>query len=165
MNLPKSIVVMGVAGVGKTTIGKELARRLGYTFVDADQYHSPENVRKMSAGIPLTDADRGPWLDKLNSVLRDFLSRATPVVLASSALKESYRETIGAGVNPAWIYLEAPAEVIRKRLADRHGHFATTRLLASQLEMLEEPQGAITVDASGRPDNIVQEVLTKLADI
>lgn len=156
------IVVMGVAGVGKTTIGSKLAQRLSYTFVDADQYHSPENVKKMAAGIALNDKDRQPWLAKLNEVLRDFWREKKDVVLASSALKQEYRDRIGDGLNVTWLYLTAPPEVIRERLADRHGHFATTRLLASQLETLEEPRDAIVVDASGEPDTVVAEALTKI---
>jgi gluconokinase len=153
---------MGVAGVGKTTIGTELARRLGYNFVDADQYHSAENIKKMAAGIPLTDADRDPWLIKLNSVLREFVTNDSPVVMASSALKQKYRDIIGGDLNPTWIYLKAPAAEIHERLVERHGHYATASLLQSQLETLEEPTEAITADASGSPDEIVRYILTQL---
>jgi gluconokinase len=162
VSLPQSIIVMGVSGVGKTTVGSKLANKLTYTFIDADDYHSPENKKKMAAGIGLTDNDRQPWLRKLNEVLRDFRAKGTPAVMACSALRQNYRDTIGEGVNPTWVYLKAPAAKIHDRLVERHGHYATASLLNSQLETLEEPKDAITVDAGQTPDKVVQDVLAKL---
>jgi gluconokinase len=156
------IVVMGVEGAGKTTVGSELARRLGIQFLDADKFHSPENIRKMAAGIPLTDADRLPWLQSLNNALRDAADKKQDCVLACSALKESYRKTLADGVDVKWIYLKASPEGLRKRLQNRLGHYANENLLASQLQILEEPQDAITVNADREVDPIVTETLSRL---
>jgi gluconokinase len=157
-----NIIVLGVSGVGKTTIGEQLARRLGFNFADADQYHSPENVKKMSAGIPLTDADRWPWLDCLHDLLRDSLANNEDLVLACSALKQIYRDRLDNDVPVTWVYLKGTPEVIRKRMEERHGHFAHENLLVSQLATLEEPKDAITVDADKSVDEIVHDVISKL---
>jgi gluconokinase len=156
------VVVMGVAGVGKTTIGEELARRIQCKFVDADAYHSPENKLKMSRGEGLTDDDRAPWLKILHRVLADFERRSESVVLACSALKQKYRDEIDANLPVKWVYLKADPEKIRQRLEERHGHFASSRLLASQLETLEEPTNAIIVNADNPPDLEVAEVMKTL---
>lgn len=156
------IVVMGVSGVGKSTVGSELAQRKGCKFIDADDYHSAENKRKMHAGIPLTDEDRLPWLQTLNEVLRKFADQQQCVVLACSALKDSYRELLGNGISPIWVYLKGSPETIRERLTDRHGHFVTGSLLSSQLATLEEPANAITVDADPDPATIVDEILRRI---
>jgi gluconokinase len=156
------VVVMGVSGVGKTTIGEELARQLQCKFVDADTYHSPENKLKMSRGEGLTDEDRAPWLKILHRLLADFERRGESVVLACSALKQKYRDEIGADLPAKWIYLKADPEKIRQRLEERHGHYASSRLLESQLATLEEPTDAIVVNADNPPDLEVIEVMRKL---
>jgi carbohydrate kinase (thermoresistant glucokinase family) len=156
------LVVMGVAGVGKTTVGEELARRLECKFVDADTYHSPENILKMSRGEGLTDEDRAPWLKILHRVLADFERREESVVLACSALKQTYRVEIGAGLPVIWIYLKADPDKIRERLLERHGHYASARLLESQLAALEEPIDAIVVNADNPPDSEIDEVMKKV---
>lgn len=156
------IVVLGVAGVGKTTIGVELARKLNVEFADADSYHSPENVRKMSAGVPLTDDDRWPWLARLHELMKDRAEKGLDLVLACSALREVYRAKLAEGLTVTWIYLKGSPAVIRERLHERHGHYATEGLLASQLETLEEPKGVITVNADDSVDLIVQNIMAQL---
>jgi gluconokinase len=156
------IVVMGVSGVGKSTAGAALAQRLHCDFVDADDYHSPENIKKMSEGHPLTDEDRQPWLETLHRLLSDYHNRRTSVVLACSALKQSYRDTLDSGLPVIWVYLKSSEAEIRERLGHRVGHFANPRLLRSQLEILEEPSNAITTNVDGDPTHAVEDVLTQL---
>jgi len=157
------IVVMGVTGVGKTTIGSALAQRLAYAFEDADSYHSPSNIEKMSHGIPLTDADRMPWLESMHRMLQEYAARDHGVVLACSALKQSYRDILGKDMVITWIYLKATAEAIRERIEQRHGHFAKEDLLKSQFDTLEEPQGVIVVNANPPEEQVVAEAVAKLS--
>jgi gluconokinase len=138
-------VVMGVSGAGKTTIGQALARKLGWRFIDADDYHPSANVAKMAAGEPLDDEDRWPWLERLNSVLRS----EKHAILACSALKERYRQRIAQGIERVeWVYLKGELELIRSRLEDRRHRYMPASLLDSQLAALEPPVEAITVDVS-----------------
>lgn len=158
---PKIIVLMGPAGAGKTTIGVVLASSLGWRFLDADEFHSPENVQRMSRGIGLTDADRAPWLRAMHDALRDLHARGESVVLACSALKEQYRQALvpsNAADDVRFVYLRAPESVLRERLARRSGHYAGPSLLASQLATLEEPRDALWVDASCEPSEIAQRI-------
>lgn len=137
------VVLMGVSGAGKTTIGKALARRLGWRFVDADDYHPAANVAKMALGRPLDDADRWPWLGRLNQVLR----KEEEAVLACSALKERYREHLARGIEDLrWVYLKGTLELIRSRLAGRRHRYMPASLLESQFAALEPPRNAIVVD-------------------
>ncbi len=159
------IVVMGVSGVGKSTVGKELANRLHFDFVDADDYHSPENIRKLAAGDPLTDADRQPWLETLHRILADYDAKHRDVVLACSALRQKYRDTIDEHLHVRWVYLKSPEADIAERLSHRVGHFANPTLLRSQLEILEEPTNAITVPVRGRPSEEVDFILSCLSVI
>jgi len=143
------VVVMGVSGAGKTTIGAALARELGWRFLDADDYHPPQNVAKMAAGQALTDDDRRPWLEKLNLELRDLDARGKSVVLACSALKESYRRRLAADLERVrYVYLKGELELIRSRLDARRHRYMASSLLESQFAALEPPQDAITVDVS-----------------
>jgi gluconokinase len=155
------ILVMGVTGSGKTTVGKMLASRLGWVFLDADNFHSAENVEKMRRGIPLSDADRGPWLAAIHAELVKCAGEKVDAVLACSALKESYRERLVAGVEMRIVYLKGTYGEIAARLQRRTGHFAGEGILAGQFADLEEPQGALVVRI-GDAKEIVGVVLREL---
>jgi gluconokinase len=159
---PMILLVMGVTGSGKTTIAQLLATRLGYLFLEADDFHSPANKQKMHAGIPLTEADRGPWLDSIHQELLREHTQGHNVVLACSALKESYRQHLADGLPLKVIYLQGSYELIRARLHARHGHFAGESILADQFANLEEPQDAITVSIDSSPEEIVNHILLLL---
>jgi gluconokinase len=147
---------MGVAGSGKSTVGHLLAERLGWSFLDGDDLHPAENVEKMRRGIPLTDADRLPWLHHLH----ELASRSESAVLACSALKESYRRILSGGdPRVRFVYLRADPALLASRLEKRTGHFFTRVLLESQLATLEEPADAIVVDASQPAEAAVQAIL------
>jgi gluconokinase len=155
-------VVMGVAGSGKTTVGLELAEAIGCEFLDGDALHPPENVQKMSAGIPLVDADRAGWLDAIHARLLDAFRHHRSVVVACSALKDSYRHVLARDLPVVWVYLKASEELLRSRLAGRIGHFMKADMLSSQLATLEEPSGVIVVDVSRSPGAIVADILEAL---
>lgn len=152
-------VVMGVTGAGKTTVGQRLAAALGAEFVDADDYHPPENVAKMRAGTPLSDADRLPWLAELNRMLRSRAASGRSVVLACSALKAAYREALLEDLPQARVvHLRGAKPLIAARLAGRRGHYMNPHLLESQFAALEEPADAIVVDIDGTPEAIVAAI-------
>jgi carbohydrate kinase (thermoresistant glucokinase family) len=157
------VIVMGVSGAGKTTIGQALAGALGWTFVDADGLHPAANIAKMARNEPLTDADRDPWLARVRDVIAGALAREESLVVACSALKARYRARLAAD-DPlvGFVYLKASEEVLSRRLADRPRHFAGPGLLASQLASLEEPRDAMVVDADRSPAAIVDEVKRRL---
>jgi gluconokinase len=150
------VVVMGVCGCGKTTVGRALAQALGWPFFDADDFHPPRNVAKMAEGIALTDADRAPWLDRLAAEMRAIARQNKSAVLACSALKESYRRRIAQGIRGAEggepaaevriVYLKGDAGTIEPRLALRSGHYMPPSLLSSQFAALEEPEDAMVID-------------------
>jgi len=153
------VVLMGVAGVGKTTIGRRLAAALGWSFYDADDFHSPANVAKMRAGIALDEADRVPWLARLRALIEDVGRRGGHAVLACSALRGAYREQLRVpGVDVRFVHLTADPALLRARLAARRGHYMPATLLDSQLATLEPPDGAPTVDTAGDPDAIVETI-------
>lgn len=150
------VLVMGVAGSGKTTMGGRLARELGWSFYDGDDFHPPGNLEKMRSGVPLTDADRLPWLETLREVIGRCLATGEDAVIACSALKDSYRRLLGAdrpGVS--LVFLRGDAGLIGRRLAARQGHFMPPALLESQLAALEEPAEALTLDAALDPAILV----------
>ena len=150
---------MGVSGSGKTTIGEALAARLGWRYLDADDYHPASNVAKMASGTPLTDADREPWLDRLNSELK----KQTDAVLACSALKESYRQRLAAALEDHRIvYLKGSFELLSGRAAQRAHRFMPASLLKSQFETLEPPRGAIEVDVAQPVQDCVRRILDAL---
>ena len=156
------VVVMGTTGSGKTTVGSLLAKRLGWEFVDADDFHPPANVEKMKHGIPLTDADREPWLKALHDKIIEWIAEGRNVVLACSALKRSYRDELRTSSDVKFVYLRGSYELFSQRVSARKGHFAKEDLLASQFATLEEPTDAITVDAVPLPEQIVAEVRRQL---
>jgi gluconokinase len=148
------ILLMGVTGAGKTTIGRLLAQQLGWNFVDGDEFHSAANIEKMRRGIPLTDADREPWVAALGKVIADAIAQNNNLVLASSALKQQYRTRLLISPEVRLVYLKGSRDLIAARLRNRHGHFATASLLAGQFADLEEPDDALAVDINGSPDQI-----------
>lgn len=153
------VLVMGVAGAGKSTLGAGLARRLGWPFIDADDHHPPRNVAKMASGIPLEDEDRWPWLDQLNTML----AGEKNVVLACSALKDSYRRRLLAGIGPSRIvYLQGSFELIAARLATRRHRYMPASLLESQFAALEPPAGAIAIDIAAEPGRCVDAIVQAL---
>jgi gluconokinase len=156
------VIIMGTTGSGKTTIGTLLAKHLGWEFVDADDFHPPANVEKMKHGIPLTDADREPWLRALHDKIVEWIAEARSVALACSALKKSYRDELRASPDVKFVYLKGSYELFSQRLLARKGHFAKQDLLASQFATLEEPADAISVDTAPAPEQIVEEVRRQL---
>jgi len=155
------IIIMGVSGVGKTTVGAVLAERLGWAFRDADDYHSESNIEKIKRGIPLTDVDRLPWLGSLRELIKT--GGGTGMVLACSALKQRYRDYLSEGrEDVAFVFLKVNRALIEKRLDGRKDHFAGPEILDSQLRDLEEPEDALVVDASRDPESIVKEIISAL---
>ncbi len=158
------IIVCGVAGSGKTRIGSALAQELGWNFRDADDYHSPANIEKISRGQPLGDQEREPWLRKLANDIDRWLDDGVKTVLACSALKQSYRDLLAGGSQQVrFVYLKGPNDLFHSRLAQRHGHFFKANMLESQFRDLEEPQAAIVVNAQLDPHEIVAYIKEELA--
>ena len=161
-----AVVVMGVSGSGKTTIAVELARRLGWEFTEGDDHHPPANVAKMSAGIPLDDADREPWLRGLARWIGEREQAGTPCVLTCSALKRRYRDLLRAGNDTVvFVHVDVPEDVLRERLARRTGHYMPPSLLDSQLATLEPlaaDEPGITVPGTGEPAAVVDAVVSAL---
>ncbi len=157
-------ILLGVAGSGKSTVGKMLSESLSCEFLDADDYHNPENKEKMNKGIPLSDEDRISWLDTLNQVLRNLCEHNKDAVLACSALKESYRNRLSINISKSikWIYLKGDLETIKARLSHRKGHFFDSDLLRSQFETLEEPTNATIVDIRYSPKVITEMILNNI---
>jgi gluconokinase len=152
------VIVMGVTGAGKTTVGNLLAPQLGWEFADADSFHSPANVEKIRRGIPLSDADRAPWLAALRQAIENWVAEHKDVVLACSALKKSYRDELFVDDEVKFVYLKGSYDLIRQRLRERHGHFASEKILASQFADLEEPGDAFMVDINQSPEQIVAAI-------
>ena len=155
------IVVMGVSGSGKTTVGQQLARQLSWRFVDGDDLHSAANIAKMSQGIPLDDEDRRDWLRAIGSLIQQTDQQGESVVIACSALKQSYRQGL-QGSQLEWVYLRGSREQIQKRLSQRQGHFLDPSLLDSQFEALQEPDHALVLDISHPPEVLVDKICQHL---
>ncbi|MBD2278817.1 MAG: gluconokinase [Dolichospermum sp. DEX189] len=156
------ILVMGVSGAGKTTIGKLLAETLNWELRDADNFHTAANIEKMRLGIPLNDADRKLWLEDLQAAIKNWLQENKNVVLACSALKTSYRQMLMIDSCIQLVYLKGSFDVIENRLKARQNHFMTEKLLKSQFHDLEEPDNCICVDVSEPPEVIVKKIRTGL---
>ncbi len=159
------VIVMGVSGSGKSTLGKLLAERTGAIFADADDYHPAANKAKMAAGHPLNDADSQPWLEKLNALLRKWNYEHSRGVLACSALKDTYRHTLAAGMPEGAVtfcLLDLPRELLQQRLAARHHEFMTPALLDSQLATLEAPSDALVVKNDRDPNAVVAEIIQRI---
>lgn len=160
------VVVMGVAGSGKTTVGELLARRLGWTYLEGDSFHSAANIEKMSNGIPLTDADRWPWLARIREALRRCDAEGRHAVLACSALREAYRAYLADGSGPVrFVHLAGDHATIAERLRARSAHYMSEQMLESQLASLEEPADAIRVDIARAPEEQVERILEGLGPV
>ena len=157
------IVLMGVSGSGKTTVGRRLAAELAWKFYEGDEYHPSENLEKMRRGIPLTDTYRTPWLESLRELIRTLLANGESAVLACSTLKEKYREYLLIDPAVVLIYLQGDYETIHARLENRAGHFMNPSLLASQFAALEEPESARRVSISSDPAEIVRTIRKALS--
>lgn len=151
------LILMGVSGVGKTTIGELLARDLDWPFYDGDDFHPRANTDKMSRGVPLTDDDRAAWLAALRQLIDRLLQERRSAIIACSALKQMYREYLqGNDLDVRFVYLKGDPALIHRRLQERRGHFMKAGLLTSQFETLEEPHDVVTMDVSRTPQTIVQ---------
>jgi gluconokinase len=156
------LLVMGVTGSGKSTVGCLLAKRLGWAFLEADDFHFAANKEKMRRGIPLTEADRIPWLEAIHGELRAQDAAGKNVVLACSALREEYRRRVVSGLKVKLVYLRGSKQLIAERLRHRSGHFAGEAILEDQFAVLEEPCDALVVDIKEAPENLVEEILRKI---
>jgi len=156
------VVLMGVSGSGKSTVGAALAAALGWPLVDADDLHPPENVAKMAAGVPLTDDDRWPWLDRIVAELRRITADGTNVILACSALKQRYRDRLAAAGDVRFVHLRGDRETIAARLASRRHRYMPATLLGSQFAALEVPSDAIDVDVATSVDAQVRAIVDAL---
>lgn len=161
---PTALILMGVSGCGKTSVGEVLSQELGWPFYDGDDFHPPGNVAKMAAGIPLDDTDRQPWLQVLHDLIHQHLAKGNPILLACSALKEAYRRALAEG-NPGtvFIYLKGDFNLILGRMQARAGHYMKAEMLRSQFGALEEPPEALVVDIDQSPEQIARIIITELA--
>jgi gluconokinase len=159
------LIIFGVSGAGKTTIGQLLADELGWRFYEADDFHSQANIDKMRQGVPLTDEDRWPWLENLRQLIKRSLAAGENAVLACSALKEAYRRRLRVNADVKLVFLRGDYELIANQLRQRRGHFMNPALLQSQFADLEEPlptEGAVVIELGQSPRELVQEIKSKL---
>jgi carbohydrate kinase (thermoresistant glucokinase family) len=162
----RAVIVTGVSGAGKTTVGGLLADRLGWEFLDADDFHPPHNREKMAAGVALNDADRAPWLESLARALKERVEAGRCVVLACSALKRAYRDRLRVDPSVRFVHLRVARAALERRLAQRKGHYFRPELLTSQLDALEEPSGAEALvledDGAVSPEALASRIVTLL---
>src|SRR5512147_421088 len=156
------IIVMGVSGCGKTTIGQQLADRLGWPFFDGDAFHPPANIDKMSRGIPLNDDDRWGWLAAIADRMGELVAADQSGVFACSALKEKYRQQLRVSDQVHFVYLRGDYDLIWSRMQQRPGHYMKPNMLASQFEALEEPRDALTLDIGQSPAHMVEAIIQTL---
>jgi carbohydrate kinase (thermoresistant glucokinase family) len=157
------VILMGVSGSGKTTIGKLLSAKLGWPFYDADDFQPKDNLAKMAQGLPLNDRDRRPWLMAIHDLLVGLKARDGKAVLACSALKRDYRDLLCSGVpGVRFVYLKGEFALLRERIERRQGHYFKAALLGTQFEILEEPEDALRVEVDNPPETIVERILTGL---
>jgi gluconokinase len=164
MTTPAVLILMGVSGSGKTRIGQQLAMELHWHFFDGDDFHSQENIDKMRAGIPLTNADREPWLIALQSLIRQLITTNQSAIIACSALKQDYRDRLDLDPRVKFVYLQGSYDLIMRRLQQRKGHYMPANLLKSQFEALEEPTDALIIDISQPPDDIIRSLKQQFSE-
>jgi len=155
------VVLMGVTGSGKSTIGQALAAQLGWEYFDADTFHSVENIEKMNKGVPLSDSDRRPWLQSLRETIREKLAKDESAVLACSALRENYRQLLKINSLVRFVYLKGSYSLVKERLSSRRDHYMNPALLDSQFQTLEEPTDAFQIDIGSSPNAIVEAIRTQ----
>jgi len=162
---PKIVLLTGVSGSGKSTIGKLLSAKLQWPFYDGDDFHPPSNIKKMATGIPLTDEDRWPWLKNLKQKIAEEVAANQNAIFACSALRQIYRDFLTSDLPQVKIiYLSGTPETLTERLRKRRNHFMRTEMLASQLVTLEEPNDALTIDIAQSPESIVTEICRELIE-
>jgi gluconokinase len=160
---PQALVLMGVSGCGKSSVGEALSHELSWPFYDGDDFHPPENVAKMAVGYPLNDADRAPWLKILNVLISDHLTAGESILLACSALKKKYRDQLAEGNSEIkFIHLKGSFELILSRMKARTGHFMQSEMLQSQFDTLEEPDNAIVVNIEHNLAQIAAQIINEL---
>ncbi len=160
------VILMGVSGSGKTTVGQEVVKRLGWKLLDADDYHPPANIEKMSRGVPLVDSDRWPWLDRLNAIMREADALGESALLACSALKARYRDRLAIGLaDVRWVFLKGDFALIESRLLSRKGHYMKAGLLQSQFAALEDPSNALIVDIAEAPVQIAERLVKEFSAV
>lgn len=161
----RALILMGVSGSGKTTVGRALAEATGWPFFDGDDFHPASNVEKMAKGIPLNDLDRQPWLENLHALILGHLNHGQSVILASSALKAAYRRILDGGRDDVrFVYLQGSYDLIWSRMRQRSDHFMKAGMLQSQFDDLEEPDNALAVSVDASVEAIVQQILTEIME-